>query len=168
MADREVAAGAPLYQCKSCEGMFPSGAFYASNLARCKECVKASVRKNRAENLSYYRAYDRLRYRESPERKERCIAMGKTTPMHVRVEKQRERRRENPDKYYARQFVANAIRDGRLAKASTCYFCGCEGKLQAHHHDYSKPLDVFWLCTACHGKLHAINGDFHYDRKANP
>ena len=165
MADREVAAGAPLYQCKSCEGMFLADAFYVSNLTRCKECVKSSVRKNRAANLAYYRAYDRIRYRESPERKERCVAMGRTIPMSVRVEKQRERRLESPDKYRARQSVANAIRDGKMARGSECYFCGKSERLQAHHHDYSKPFDVFWLCPPCHGKLHTINGDFHHDKK---
>jgi hypothetical protein len=34
-----------------------------------------------------------------------------------------------------------------------CEKCGYH-KSQAHHHDYSKPLDVNWLCFACHRKEH--------------
>lgn len=161
MADREVTAGAPLYQCKSCEGQFSADAFYASNLSRCKECVKEKVRANRAENLDYYRSYDRMRYREDEARKARCQAMGKTVSTEYRAENQRERRAAEPEKFLARQRVGRAIAKGQISKPTECFFCGNGGKLQAHHHDYSKPLDVFWLCPPCHGKLHTINGDFH-------
>lgn len=160
MADHQVAAAAAVYQCKSCETEKGTRDFYASNLSRCKECVKASVRSNRADKIDYYRSYDRMRYRQSDDRKAHCQAMGKTTPMSVRVEKQRERRRANPEKNAARVAVARAIKKGQMQKAEACYFCGVGDRLQAHHHDYSKPLDVFWLCPPCHGKLHAINGDF--------
>lgn len=34
-----------------------------------------------------------------------------------------------------------------------CVDCGT-AKSQAHHHDYSKALDVTWLCAACHGRRH--------------
>lgn len=162
MADREVTAGAPLYQCKSCEGQLPAGAFYASNLSRCKECVKASVRANRAEKLDYYRSYDRKRYREEPHRKEnarRCAVSP--AGLASKAKATARSRKEDPHKWVARNAVNNAVRDGRLDKASECFFCGKGGKLHAHHHDYHKPLDVFWLCPPCHGKLHTINGDFH-------
>lgn len=161
MANHQVATAAAVYQCKSCEREKEAAHFYASNLSRCKECVKASVRANRAERIDYYRSYDRMRYREDDARKAHCIAMGKTVPMEVRTQKQRERRQADPSKNIARLAVARAVKKGQIRKSETCYFCASPERLQAHHHDYSKPLDVFWLCSACHGKLHAINGDFH-------
>lgn len=164
MADRHIPAKRATFQCKSCERELEAEAFYVSNLSRCKECVKASVRANRAEKIDYYRSYDRLRYRQDEERREHCKAMGKTTPMHVRVEKQRERRQREPEKNKARLAVARALSRGTLVKPCGCYFCGTAEKLQAHHHDYTRPLDVFWLCPSCHGKLHAFNGDFHRER----
>lgn len=31
--------------------------------------------------------------------------------------------------------------------------CGSQ-KVEAHHNDYSKPLEVVWLCRKCHADLH--------------
>lgn len=35
-----------------------------------------------------------------------------------------------------------------------CAICGGPGK-HRHHHDYSKPEDVTWLCITCHRREHA-------------
>lgn len=43
-----------------------------------------------------------------------------------------------------------AIREGVLVRPSICSACGVECKPDGHHHDYSKPLDVIWLCRPCH------------------
>lgn len=56
----------------------------------------------------------------------------------------------------ARSAVNNAIRDGRLTKPSKCEYCGIESSaLTGHHYDYSRPLDVEWLCSSCHAAAHA-------------
>lgn len=52
----------------------------------------------------------------------------------------------------AHKVVGNAVKDGRLVK-KPCECCGNE-KAEAHHDDYSKPLDVRWLCRTCHKKHH--------------
>ena len=49
--------------------------------------------------------------------------------------------------------MAEAVRTGRLKKPDRCERCGekvAKPKLQGHHDDYSKRLDVRWLCTKCH------------------
>lgn len=160
MADRQLPATRATYQCKSCERELEADAFYVSNLSRCKECVKASVRANRAKKIDYYRSYDRLRYRESDIRKENARKSAASPAGIASRKKFAESQKGSPERK-ARVAVGNAIRNGSLARGSECYFCGTENRLQAHHHDYSRPLDVFWLCAACHGKLHTINGDFH-------
>jgi len=64
-----------------------------------------------------------------------------------------QRQREKfPEKYAARQAVHAAINRGELVRRP-CAHCGA-GKAQAHHHDYSKPLEVEWLCRACHDAEH--------------
>ncbi len=52
--------------------------------------------------------------------------------------------------------VAVAIRKGRLTK-QPCAVCGSLNA-HAHHEDYSKPLDVMWLCPAHHNARHRALG----------
>lgn len=47
--------------------------------------------------------------------------------------------------------TGKAIRAGKLIRLS-CEVCGA-AEAQAHHDDYSKPLDIRWLCRS-HHKLH--------------
>lgn len=48
--------------------------------------------------------------------------------------------------------VRRAIRSGKLVRES-CVVCG-ERNTHAHHEDYSKPLDVVWLCRKHHDVRH--------------
>lgn len=48
-----------------------------------------------------------------------------------------------------------ALREGRLVRPSTCERCGSGKRLiHGHHDDYSKPLEVRWLCGMCHQIVH--------------
>ena len=48
--------------------------------------------------------------------------------------------------------VMQAVLDGTLIR-QPCSRCGTV-KAVAHHEDYSKPLDVIWLCLSCHRRRH--------------
>jgi ribosomal protein S27AE len=63
----------------------------------------------------------------------------------------------NPEKRQATWTLNNAVRDGKITK-EPCEVCG-EAKVEAHHDDYSKPLDVRWLCLAHHGQQHIVYRD---------
>lgn len=56
-------------------------------------------------------------------------------------------------KHKARKAVNNALRSGKLIKKS-CKVCG-NFETTAHHHDYTKPLDVIWLCKQHHQEADA-------------
>ncbi len=62
------------------------------------------------------------------------------------------RQQQNALKVAARRAVGSAIRSRRLAK-KPCESCGIP-ETEAHHEDYSKPLDVQWYCRKCHSKRH--------------
>jgi rubrerythrin len=47
-----------------------------------------------------------------------------------------------------------ALEAGRLIK-KPCERCNSIHKVEGHHEDYSKPLEVVWLCKSCHVARHA-------------
>ena len=58
----------------------------------------------------------------------------------------------SPEKVRAHRLVARAVRRGELIRPATCSKCGDGGRIHAHHDDYSKPLDVRWLCHGCNNR----------------
>ena len=71
--------------------------------------------------------------------------------------KRRDKYATNPNyklKYEAKSKVRRACEIGVLIKPSICQSCNSKEKLEGHHKDYSKPLEVIWLCRKCHKKNH--------------
>ena len=60
-------------------------------------------------------------------------------------------REKHPERIISAQIVARALKHGELVRPDKCSKCGKIGQVESHHPDYSKPLEVQWLCTACHG-----------------
>lgn len=56
----------------------------------------------------------------------------------------------NPEKRRAHNVVGNEIKQGRLDRPAECARCKATGPVQASHDDYSKPLEIEWLCIPCH------------------
>ena len=63
-----------------------------------------------------------------------------------------ERYKRNPEKFKARDITKYAVRSGKLNRLP-CEVCQ-NPKSQAHHTDYSKPLEVKWLCHKHHAFVH--------------
>lgn len=57
-----------------------------------------------------------------------------------------------PERVKARDILRRAVSSGKVTK-EPCSVCG-DPKSFAHHHDYSKPLDVTWLCRPHHHAIH--------------
>ena len=61
-----------------------------------------------------------------------------------------------PERMRARKITTNAIARGKLIQ-QPCVVCGIPDS-HAHHEDYSRPLEVIWLCAQHHRELHQDKG----------
>ena len=60
-----------------------------------------------------------------------------------------------PERYAANIAVSSALRTGTLLPWPVCAMPECSTTdLVAHHPDYSRPLDVVWLCQVHHRAVH--------------
>lgn len=70
--------------------------------------------------------------------------------------KQREYYKKNKEKllpqHYAHKLVMYAVKLGMLKRPDECEVCKSTIKIEGHHDDYSKPLEVRWICKCCHYK----------------
>lgn len=73
-------------------------------------------------------------------------------PKRIRRDK---KSKEELIKIHARQLVRTAIQTGKIKKF-LCETCNSDRFVQAHHDDYSKPLEIRWLCKKHHNAWHRI------------
>jgi len=71
-------------------------------------------------------------------------------------------RTRNPEAAHAQSALQDKVRRGIVQRPATCERCGTvpapghdgRSSVQAHHPDYSRPLEVVWLCPPCHQGEH--------------
>lgn len=141
------------------------------HLGKCKECAKADVNKNRAENREYYNEYDRNRFQHDMERRslqlDQMREWAKNNPEKL-AEIKAQWKSRNPEKTQCHTVMNNALRNGKVIKSQSCQSCGTtEAKIHGHHPDYSKPLEVMWLCASCHARQHRIEREVVRKHNAN-
>lgn len=144
--------------CFRCNTSKPVDEFYRhpqmadGHLGKCKECAKTDVLLNRTNNAEYYKQFDRDRA-YLPHRVTARKAYAKT-PEGQAAQTRRTKKWAalHPDQKHAMTIVGNAVRDGRMTRLP-CSRCDTPNA-HAHHPDYSKPLEVIWLCPQCHCDEH--------------
>lgn len=60
---------------------------------------------------------------------------------------------QHPERRRAHEAVRRAILRGELVR-QPCEDCGATVTVDAHHDDYSRPLEVTWLCRLHHVRRH--------------
>lgn len=142
--------------CSKCNAAFTathSQAKYCS-----PDCARLGARESWKKygdrNRDKRRAYHNGLYHRDPESKLAKVKEYRSTPAGKRAVKVAgiRQRTKFPERYEARKAVLIAIRAGRLQKLP-CRVCG-NPVAEAHHPDYSRPLDVVWLCASHHRAEH--------------
>lgn len=83
---------------------------------------------------------------------ERLYKLPATKRREIWLKQSRKSKKRYPEKSNARKLVREAIRKKELERLP-CEECS-ETETQAHHDDYSKPLQVRWLCHKHHRAVH--------------
>lgn len=125
---------------------------------QCKECKNKAYREGYGDRYSksdkgkeVRKKYQQSQARRISESKYRRSEKGRLK-CYNSYKKYKE---SNPDKVKAHKILNHKIESGLISKPSKCSYCCKENKLiNGHHYDYSKPLDVVWLCPKCHKDVH--------------
>lgn len=136
--------------CRGSDNELPTGNFYYRTICRTKDCPRCGRTLSLEE---FYRSRNRCDGRDgycADCRKELCKSPERKRLMRACDARHRQR---YPERDRARHIAGRAIRLGRIQKGP-CEFKGCTNPVQAHHDDYSKPLDVRWFCRKHHFEYH--------------
>lgn len=143
-------------ECRNCKETKSLSEFYQhpkmfdGYLNKCKECVRKRVCEHRENNLDRIRAYDRRRGRT-----EKRLALMRSVQRGKKAECAKYKKawiERNSEKRAAHLLVQGAVSRKEIVKG-VCEVCGAV-KVEAHHDDYTKPLEVRWLCRKHHAEHH--------------
>ena len=118
-----------------------------------RELYRRNLQVNREKGAKKSREWrknniDKARLKESEDRTRFAERRKKYAKEYAKTYK------KDKVKVAARTILNNAVATGKVARPLNCEQCKQERPVQGHHEDYSKPLDVIWLCIPCHGKEH--------------
>lgn len=155
----KIIDGTECWLCSKCKKWLPAKQFYKMSSAanglrsNCKTCARQYHIDNRQVNLERNRQYHADNKQACNERSRQYYADNRQAML------EHDAKRHKTPKGRARLAVTNAVRDGVLFKPGRCEKCNEPFEkhlLHGHHEDYSKPLEVEWLCSKCHGKRHRM------------
>lgn len=125
------------------------------HLNKCKDCTKKDSFGRNEKEIEKRKERDRNRPNAKERVKKNCERLKNNQEARERNnQKKKEWYQKNKHKKNANLKVARALLNGTIIKLSNCEKCGSSEKLEAHHENYNKPLDVIWLCIKCHNNRH--------------
>lgn len=121
----------------------------------CKPCTNEIAGVNHRGNpltLKRFRARNKDETYKALQRSIKATAKYKAD----KAERNRLYRLRFPERVRAHDMVRRALKKGEIAK-QPCEYCG-DLKVEGHHFDYTKPLEVQWLCHEHHMLVHSAYG----------
>jgi hypothetical protein len=121
--------------CQDCLLLLPLSEYYSNGVGRlktrCKSCYSLRYKDSKKQRdpeafKAYNREYCNSRYKDEEFRRKKL----------------------------ARSYVISNVRHGYIDRPTECQQCRSTSSIEAHHEDYSKPLEVVWLCKSCHMNRH--------------
>lgn len=120
--------------------------------ARNKQSALASAHRSRERRIEAIREYDRMRGRTEERLAEKRERERERRGSESAKASARRWRQENPEKIRAHAVLSYHITVGHIQR-QPCEICGAL-RSEGHHEDYTRPLDVRWLCRRHHAETH--------------
>jgi ATPase subunit of ABC transporter with duplicated ATPase domains len=120
--------------------------------AMCKPCSSSYY-----EEKGYFQKYYQNNKDDLKAKQKEYLKTEKGRKAVAKAQQNYRQKEEYSLKQNARKKVLRAVKSGKIIKPSLCEICKRERFLEAHHIDYSKPLEVQWLCKECHENTHHLN-----------
>lgn len=118
-----------------------------------RKWYRKDIEKNRKRQLQWQKNW-RINNPEEVRKKDKLQRIKHKEKRNVYAKEYQRRYKKDPIKVAARTILNNAIRLGKIKRPKKCDRCSVVKRIEAHHADYYKPLEVLWLCSACHGLEH--------------
>ncbi len=112
----------------------------------CKECESNRFKKRRGILGEALKERERIRYWNH-----RDVMLERNRQTYRRHGK----KPPDPLKEKARQITKYAVKVGHITRRP-CEVCSST-KVEVHHPDYNKPLEIMWLCKKHHAEWHRLN-----------
>lgn len=137
------------WQCKKCRYEKQARPYFLANKEKCYANTDKWAKRNR-ERIN---EKSRENYANDPVKfLERQKKYDEKTGIKAKIlQKYRENNRQ---KVNAQCQLRDHVKRGNIIKPNKCSLCSSEKWIEAHHADYSKPLEVVWVCKKCHAIIH--------------
>lgn len=134
--------------CKTCKKLKENTEFYRYKYSKDRLCYVCKKCRNEITRKWYYKNQEKY--------KKLMVKWKKENPKKYKKTKRNSYinyRKKYPERVLVKIEFQKSLRKG-IIKKYPCEVCG-DTKSQGHHPDYSKPLEVIWLCQKHHSELHA-------------
>ena len=148
--------------CYKCKQIKPLTAFHKDSStkdglnSKCKLCKsiyrKSYYQKNKGKELWRMKQYQLDNSEKIHKKAQEYYASEPGLKQHRLDAKKYQKK--YPERHNAHGKFTYALKTNRIKRPIHCELCGKKCVPEGHHSDYSKPLEVQWLCHLCHTKLY--------------